>query len=50
MDGIAVLATAAGQKVAAWLVGTVVLLGLVEVARSRTDKGPGTPEEAVPSE
>ncbi|BDA49428.1 Photosystem I chlorophyll a/b-binding protein 5, chloroplastic [Coccomyxa sp. Obi] len=45
-----ILATGAGQKVAAWLVGIVVLIGLVEVARSRTDRGQGTPEEAVPSE
>ncbi|KAK9904828.1 hypothetical protein WJX75_003427 [Coccomyxa subellipsoidea] len=45
-----ILATGAGQKVAAWLVGIVVLLGAVEVARSRSDKDKGTPEEAVASE
>lgn len=45
-----VLATGAGQKVAAWLVGIMVLLGAVEVARSRSDKDKGTPEEAVASE
>ena len=45
-----VLATGAGQKVAAWLVGIVVLLGAVEVARSRSDKDKGIPEEAVASE
>lgn len=46
----AVLATAGGQKVAAWLVGVVISLGLVEVARARSDKDKGTPEEAVASE
>jgi hypothetical protein len=41
------LTSSGGQKVAAWLVGIVVAIGLVEVARSRADKDKGTPEPAT---